>query len=125
MINKEEIAAILEIQTLQKDEQEKVINADMPMVLKKVSGGLTFKEMKHFKDLKIFNLKEKLNEDGKKVQLTNEDVIFDVVVPLLELRGVNADDLNDVQGSDYLTFYRRVEALTNNPKLQESVEKKS
>jgi len=125
MFKNEDIDLMLKIQTIHKEEQSQIIYADMPVVLKKVSGGLTFKEMKYFKEKNIFNLKEKIDDAGNRVILTNEDAIFDVVVPLLEIRGVDADDLNDVQGSDYLTFYRKVEALTNNPKLQESVEKKS
>jgi len=145
MLNKEEIESIKEITKLQEDEMENVVNAEMPTVLKKVAGGLTLKEMKYFKDKKIFNLKEKevekevikkvIAEDGEieekienvveRLSLSNDELIFDVVVPLLELRGVVESDLEDVVGSDYLTYYRRVEALTNNPKLQVKVEKKN
>jgi len=124
MLNKEEIDSLKEITELQKKEIRDVIYADMPIVLKKVSGGLKLKEMKFFKGKNIFNLKEK-EKDGERTILSNDELIFDVVVPLLELRGVVESDLDDVEGSDYLTYYRRVEALTNNPKLQDEVEKKN
>ena len=124
MFNKDELESIKEFTKLQKDEIKDIIEADMPVVLKKASGGLTLKEMKSFKDKKIFNLKEK-EVDGKRVQLSNDEIIFDVVVPLLEGRGVNVDELDDVVGSDYITYYRRVEALTNNPKIKDEVEKKN
>jgi len=124
MFNKDELESIKELTKLQKDEIKDIIEADMPVVLKKASGGLTLKEMKSFKDKKIFNLKEK-EVDGKRVQLSNDEIIFDVVVPLLEGRGVNVDELDDVVGSDYITYYRRVEALTNNPKIKDEVEKKN
>lgn len=124
MLNKEELESIKEVTKLQKDEIKKVIEAKMPPILKKVSGGLTLKEMKFFKNKKIYNLKEK-EIDGERVPLTNDEIIFDVVVPLLELRNVSEDQLDDVVGSDYISFYQRVEALTNNPKLQDEVEKKN
>jgi len=124
MFNKDELESIKELTKLQKDEIKDIIEADMPVVLKKASGGLTLKEMKSFKDKKIFNMKEK-EVDGKRVQLSNDEIIFDVVVPLLEGRGVNVDELDDVVGSDYITYYRRVEALTNNPKIKDEVEKKN
>jgi len=125
MISQDEINAIKEITKLQKEETQSILSAKMPMVLQKISGGLTFKEMKAFKDKGIVELKEKVNEKGEKTLLSNEEAIFEVVVPLLEMRGVDAETLNDVEGADYLTYYRKVEALTNNPKLQEEVEKKN
>lgn len=124
MIDKETIQNIKEITELQKEELLELISADMPIQLKKVSQGLNIKEMKFFRDKGILNLKEKM-VDGKKTALGNDDVIFDVIVPLLELRGVTEDDLNDIEGAYYLTFYRKVEALTNNPKIKKEVEKKN
>lgn len=125
MIDKNEIEALKELQELQKQEIVDGINAKLPKCLQDVSQGLNFKELKKFRDLKITNLREKEDEKGEKKTLDNEEVIYEVVVPLLEMRNVKDSELDNISVSDLLSFYRKVEALTNNPSIQEEIEKKN
>ncbi len=125
MIDKNEIEALKELQELQKQEIVDGINAKLPKCLQDVSQGLNFKELKKFRDLKITNLREKEDEKGEKKTLDNEEVIYEVVVPLLEMRNVKDSELDNISVSDLLSFYRKIEALTNNPSIQEEIEKKN
>ena len=125
MIDKNEIEALKELQELQKQEIVDGINAKLPKCLQDVSQGLNFKELKKFRDLKITNLREKEDEKGEKKILDNEEVIYEVVVPLLEMRNVKDSELDNISVSDLLSFYRKIEALTNNPSIQEEIEKKN
>ena len=100
------------------------VTAELPEPLQSVSHGLNFKELKYFKDIGIKELRFKVNGD-EEIPLSVDEIIFDVVVPILEMRGVNAEDLDEITGSDYLSFYTKVEALTTNPKLKVEIEKKN
>jgi len=125
MIDKKELDALKELQDLQKQEMISSVKAKLPDYLEKISQGLTYSELKKFKELKIVNLKEKEDEKGNKVLLSNEEVIYEVVIPLLEMRGVKDSDMDNVSVSDLLTFYNKVDTLTNNPTIQENIEKKN
>lgn len=119
-----ELQVMKELMESRKQELIEAVTVDLPEPLAGVSNGLNLKELKYFKDIGIRDLRVKIDGDNE-VPLTVEEIIFDVVVPLLEMRGVNADDLDDITGSDYLSFYNKVEALTTNPKLKVEIEKKS
>ena len=119
-----ELQVMKELMESRRQELIEAVTVDLPEPLASVSNGLNLKELKYFKDIGIRDLRVKIDGDNE-VPLTVEEIIFDVVVPLLEMRGVNADDLDDITGSDYLSFYNKVEALTTNPKLKVEIEKKS
>jgi len=125
MIDKKELEALKELQDLQKQELISSVKAKLPEYLEKISQGLTYSELKKFKELKIVNLKEKEDKKGNKVLLSNEEIIYEVVIPLLEMRGAKDSEMDNLSVSDLLTFYSKVEALTSNPRIVDIVEKKN
>ena len=121
----EGLSILKEIRQAEEQDILKVLDAEMPVALKKVAHGMSMSEMKYFKEKGIHDLLYKKDDDGEKVEMSREEQIFDVVVPLLEMRGVVADELDGVEVSDFVAFLNRVRTLTYNPDAKRLLAKKS